>query len=197
MAPMGAVAESPYHNVGSSHPKSKLATHGPVILEAMRKGNTMPAAARQVGMAPETVHEWLWKSRRDPDRYPEYVAFAEAMEQIKAEVQAEMVEVVRNTALSGAPNTWQAAAWYLERSDPEHWSRRDRLSVSNEGGPLVQINQVILSDDDAREASRELLNRLTASSPAEPLGPGTRGELEGSPGGSGSEVIDVDSRTSR
>jgi hypothetical protein len=194
---MGAVAKSPHHEVGSKHPHSKFGLYAEKVLEAMRLGNTMPAAARQCGLNPETVHYWLYNGRKDPEKYFEYAEFAEKMEQIKAEVQAEMVDVVRQTALSGAPNTWQAAAWYLERSDPEHWSRRDRLSVSNEGGPLVQVNQVILSDENARAASRELLNRLTAGSPAEPLGPGASGELEVGRGGRGSEVIDVDSRPAR
>jgi len=195
MPPMGAVAASPRNLVGTANPASKFPIYADKVLEAMRLGNTFRASCRQVGLNSDLGHEWLYKGRKWPEKFPEYAAWAEAMEQVKAEVQGEMIEVVRNTALSGAPNTWQAAAWYLERSDPEHWSKRDRLTVQNEGAPLVQINQVILGDDDAREASRDLLHRLTAGSAAEPLGPGTGGELAERVGsGSGSEVLDVDPR---
>lgn len=184
------------HNLpGVQNPNSKFNLYADKILEAMRLGNTMPAACRQVGCSPELVHSWLYVMRKKPGLYPEYEEFAEKMEQVKAEVQAEMVDVIRTTALSGAPNTWQAAAWYLERSDPANWSRRDKVTVQNEGAPLVQINQVILGDDDAREASRDLLRRLTADRTDEPLRTGSRGELaSGDDGGSRLEVIDVDPR---
>jgi hypothetical protein len=192
---MTAVAPSPRNLAGPRNPDSKFPIYAEKVLEAMRLGNTFAAACRQCGLNPETGHDWLYKARKWPEKFPDYVQWLEAMEQVKAEVQAEMVDVVRQTALSGAPNTWQAAAWYLERSDPANWSRRDKVTVNNEGAPLVQINQVILGDDDARDASRELLHRLTASRTAEPLRPGTRGELAaGADGDSGLGVIDVDSR---
>lgn len=195
MPPMGAVAASPRNLVGPANPASKFPIYADKVLEAMRLGNTFAAACRQVGLNPELGHDWLYKARKWPEKYPDYANWLERMEQVKAEVQAEMVDVVRNTALSGAPNTWQAAAWYLERSDPEHWSKRDRLTVQNEGAPLVQINQVILGDEDAREASRDLLHRLTAGRTAESLGPGASGEPAGGDGGgSRLEVIDVDPR---
>lgn len=179
---------------GTANPMSRFLLFADKILEAMRLGNTFAASCRQAGVSPDVAHDWRYRGRKDPEKFPEYAAWNEAIEQVKAEVQAEMVDVVRNTALSGAPNTWQAAAWYLERTDPEHWSRRDKVEIKNEGGPLVQVNQVILGDENARAASRELLNRLAAGSPTEPLGLGAGSEPEGSRGRSGSEVLDVDPR---
>lgn len=195
MPPMSAVATSPKHLVGSANPTSKFSIYAEKVLEALRLGNTFRASCLQVGLNPETGHSWRYEGRKNPEKYPEYANWNARIEEIMAEVQAEMVDVVRNTALSGAPNTWQAAAWYLERTDPEHWSKRDKVTVQNEGAPLVQINQVILGDDDAREASRELLHRLTAGRTAEPLGPGSRGELAESVEGDGRlGVLDVDPR---
>lgn len=189
---MGAVAKSPKHEVGSRHPESKFFL-APKILEEMRKGVTRSAACRIVGISSETVAEWIFKANKFPEKYPEYVEFHEAMEQVRAEVQKEMVGHIVGAARSD-PKHWTAAAWYLERTDPANWGKRDKVEVKNEGGPMIQFNQVVLSDPDAREASRDLLHRLTADRSSEPLGLGTGSEPAGSRGSSGSEVLDVDSR---
>lgn len=195
LPPMPGVAVSPSNLPGSANPVSKFPIYAEKVLEALRLGNTFRASCLQVGLNPETGHDWRYKGRKEPEKYPEYAAWNARIEETMAEVQAEMVDVVRSTALSGAPNTWQAAAWYLERTDPENWSKRDKVTVQNEGAPLVQINQVILGDDDARDASRDLLHRLTAGRTAEPLGPGSRGELAEPVEGNGRpEVLDVDPR---
>jgi hypothetical protein len=190
---MGAVAKSPSHEVGSAHPRSRFHLVEPFLV-ALREGVSMRAAALAVGLNPETVAEWRWKGKKWPEKYPQYAELNDKIDTVQAEVQREMVTVVVNTAKSGAPNTWQAAAWYLERTDPENWARRDKVSVKNEGGPLVQVNQVILTDADARAASRDLLNRLAAGGAAEPFGPGSRAELAAGGGGDRPQDIDVDSR---
>jgi hypothetical protein len=189
---MGAVAKSPKHEVGSRHPESKFFL-APKILEEMAKGVTRSAACRIVGISTETVSEWIFKANKYPEKYPEYVEFREAMEHVRAEVQKEMVGHIIGAARSD-PKHWTAAAWYLERTDPENWGKRDKVEVKNEGGPMIQFNQVVLSDPDAREASRDLLHRLTADRAPQSFGPGTGGEPAGDRGGSGSEVIDVDPR---
>ncbi len=41
------------------------------------------------------------------------------------------------------PSTWQAAAWYLERSYPERWGRRVIAPESQSGGSfLVQLHNL-------------------------------------------------------
>jgi len=193
---MTAVAKSPAHQAGAKNPLSKFGLSRPFLV-ALREGVSQRAAALAVGLNPELLADWLWKGRRWPEKYPEYATLVEEIEVVKAECQRDMVNVIVNTAKSGAPNTWQAAAWYLERTDPENWGRRDKVSVKNEGGPLVQVNQVILSDPDARAASRDLLNRLATDRAAEPLGPGTGRELAAGGGGDQPPVIDVDTRKAR
>jgi hypothetical protein len=46
------------------------------------------------------------------------------------------------------PNDWRAAMTYLERTDPEHWSRRDRVAHSGQ----VRTSAPEIPDDHERMA---------------------------------------------
>lgn len=80
------------------------------ILQALRAGNYLETAARYAGIGETTLHEWR-------HRYPE---FRVAVEKARADAEARNVAVIQQAAAQ----TWQAAAWWLERSFPARWGRR-------------------------------------------------------------------------
>jgi hypothetical protein len=86
------------------------------ILDALRAGNTRTDAALIAGLNPHTLSDWC-------KRFPQFSA---AVEKAEAEARARMVAIVAKAAV----HTWTAAAWYLERRDPEHFGRRDRLDMT-------------------------------------------------------------------
>ena len=88
------------------------------IERALEIGNTRTAAALGAGIDRGTFAAWC-------RRYP---AFLRAVEKAEAVGQQRLVGQV---ALA-ARTTWQAAAWMLERRDPENWGRRERLEVAVE-----------------------------------------------------------------
>lgn len=130
---------------------------------------------RKVGVNPDTGFDWLRQGREEtgPDIL---IKFEQVFERCVAHFNAKMVGMVAGAAMSGAPNTWQAAMTLLERRDPGNWGKRDALKIEADK-PLIQLNQVVLVDEDARELSRDLLRRIAGPRPDESIGTGVRGEL--------------------
>ena len=126
------------------------------IIDAVRAGNYLKTAAKLAGVSADTLHEWISKGRAGGEGVdPGLVEFVERIELAQAEWEEEAVKVVQQTAQSGAPNTWQAAMTMLERKAPDRWGKRDKVEIEADK-PLLQFNQLVLSDPEAPE-SRELL----------------------------------------
>ena len=90
-------------------PETELA-----ILNALRVGNTRTDSALAAGISYELLRQWCGS-----------LEFLAAVQRAEAEARLRMVGIIAKAAV----NTWQAAAWFLERREPEHWGRRDRLDV--------------------------------------------------------------------
>src|SRR5688500_1679884 len=152
-------------------PSSYTEEKGKEIVEHILAGNSKTNAFKLAGFHPDVVFAWLKRGKEDPDRYPELAELHENVEEATAHVQGEMAQRIRLTALSGAPNTWQAAAWYLERTDPANWGKRDQVKIEADK-PLIQLNQVVLEDPETRAIGRDLLRRVALAPSRLALGPG-------------------------
>lgn len=139
------------------------------IVEAIAGGNSKTTAFKLAGLYEGTGFDWVTMGKRDPEKYPEYVQLAKDIEEAEARFEASRVAIVKTAADTG---TWQAAAWWLERRKPDEWSRHDRQRTDNGERPTLQLNQVILIDASAREASRALLRAVTSGGASLALGPG-------------------------
>lgn len=100
------------------------------LIEALRAGNTRRAACAYAGIDQDTLANWL---RRWSD-------FSDLVQ--KAEADAE----IRNVAIiqKAASETWQAAAWWLERRRSADYKLKQELH-GTDGGPL----RVIVQYEDA------------------------------------------------
>ena len=100
------------------------------ILNALRVGNTRRASAAAAGVSHETFYRWLAN-----------VTFCD--EVIKAEADAELRFL--GQVATAAKTSWQAAAWWLERSRPDQYGRRTNLAGASGGAIEVK------SDDEERQ----------------------------------------------
>lgn len=148
------------------------------MVEMASKGATNAMLARACGIHPDTFQDWKRYAKQDPEKFPHLVQLMDDIEEARAVLAVEMTERVVQAANSGLPNTWQAAATYLERRYPDDWGRHEKRTV--EGRELPQVNILVLNDPDARRAHQELLSRIAGDTtrPGEPIGSGIRGELE-------------------
>jgi hypothetical protein len=127
------------------------------LINAVTIGVPLRTASELAGVAFDTVLKWIQRGEgRHPIRRATapYVQFAHALKKAEAQDQARRVARIEQAARGGqvlvektsttvkpdgstvtvrevkysAP-LWVADAWHLERTDPKHWGRRDRLDV--------------------------------------------------------------------
>lgn len=151
-----------------------------VIVERVRAGVHAEIAAVSTGVSKTTYYRWRQEGE---DRYvdgvlkrarPHYREFREALDRAAAEAETAAVARIREAG----KETWQAEAWYLERSRPDRWRRRDTVHQAGpaDGDPPLPP-RVIRHEADPAAVDRlaELLSIVEgAVAPPEP-GPGDEG----------------------
>ena len=78
---------------------------------------------------------------KDPEHpnHDMYAAFLKAVLKAEAEAEAAMVKHITGAA----PETWQAAAWWLERKKPAEWGRVTRTHLSADTGASAPLDLVV------------------------------------------------------
>jgi hypothetical protein len=114
-------------------------TYADRIIEALTAGAFFDDACAYAGVSKSAAYEWLAKGRdtravlEEHDKTPDdlkrneraYLDFTDSVERAKAGVVVSSLVTIRRAAQEG---TWQAAAWYLERTQPSkfgRWQRQD------------------------------------------------------------------------
>ena len=116
------------------------------IVGMTREGNYAEVSAQAAGISGPTFWRWMKRGEEEPGSI--YERFREDILKARAEAENEAIKIIKGAALDG---TWQAAAWYLERSKPERWRLRQTTEMTGkDGGP---IEQKITGDEARREVS--------------------------------------------
>jgi transposase-like protein len=113
---------------------------------ALQNGNYIETACDFAGINRATLYRWLQESEED-DAKPILKDLSDTVR--KARAQAEMRNVLR--IQKAADDSWQAAAWWLERSQPKKWSKQTNVELSGVNGNPINVAL------DTRAALLELL----------------------------------------
>jgi hypothetical protein len=113
---------------------------------ALQNGNYIETACDFAGINRATLYRWLQESEED-DAKPLLKELSDTVR--KARAQAEMRNVLR--IQKAADDSWQAAAWWLERSQPKKWSKQTNVELSGVDGSPINVAL------DTRAALLELL----------------------------------------
>jgi len=160
-------------------PEPKIFEAFDLLVEAARRGAPSRIAADLVGVSRTAISRWQKYGRQEeewaeqqadgtivslPDRYedgvlrdPIYREFHLAMASARAQRQIECIQRIYEAAQD--PKNWSAAAFLLERSDPEHWSRKERLSVAHEAGSSDSGR--VITDEQKERMAHAVLEQLT------------------------------------
>jgi hypothetical protein len=96
------------------------------------------ASCARAGVAKSTVAEWVLRGERGEEPFAEFSA---RWAQARARAQAVLVGNIRDAAAAG---DWRAAAWALERANPEEYPREPSVTVTThvhqgvETAPLLE-----------------------------------------------------------
>jgi transposase-like protein len=122
------------------------------IIQAVRTGNYLEVAAQYAGVHKGTLYRWL-EQAEDPEADEMYRNFRDALESARAQAEVRNVALIQRAADEG---TWQASAWFLERTAWQRWGRRTMVS-GEDGGPVkVEVS--------AKDSLRETLEAMLARS---------------------------------
>ena len=135
--------------IGMKGRRSQLETNQEKIeslLNYLILGHYINQACAMAGLAESTFHYW----RKEAEEIEESVETGEIEPEDLTDSQVNLLEFLesvkkaRATAESGHlaqvrdDPSWQSSAWWLERSFPDRWGRKDRVEVTGKDeGPLV------------------------------------------------------------
>lgn len=144
------------------------------ILRLLMIGMTFEESARAVGVCRETV--WAWRKKGEAQKRGQFREFLNGVEKaieqckvnalgvIEMAMRGEKATRVRRRYRKGElveeveeqywlqPPQWTAAAWRLERLDPERWGRRSPETQIN-----IQQNSVVQHVQQLQTMTREEL----------------------------------------
>jgi hypothetical protein len=130
------------------------------IVVALRAGNYVETAASFAGISRPTIYRWLEKGDRAADKLDTdqeltekellYLDFRNEVEQARADAMVRNVSMISQAAQT----TWQAAAWWLERTAPQMWGRQLRAEVSGPNNGPINVN---VSSDDLEALVQSIL----------------------------------------
>jgi transposase len=134
------------------------------LLQALTAGHYVERAARMSGVSITTVYRWLDEGKKEKEsieagnqpteRGQAYLEISEAIQKAREAAAHRAMLAIQNAAQDG---TWQAAAWYLERTDREHYGRYTQVAGSD--GGAVKLNVTV---EDMEKVLKELIDQETA-----------------------------------
>jgi transposase len=103
-----------------SRPSERTPERITAILSGIEGGLTETDAAQTAGISRGTLYNW---KSEDPD-------LIEAIAAAKSRFVRTLTALILQHAASRFPNSWQAAAWLLERRFPDDFGAKQRLEIS-------------------------------------------------------------------
>jgi len=153
---MDIVKEQNTYNAVRVGAKDKRAD--PLVIEAitkaLRAGCTKKDSCSLASISEQTFYRWM-REGETASEGSEAWQFCESIKKAIAEARARNVTIIQKHAV----NNWTAAAWWLERSDPESWGKRDRVEMSGVDGSAMEL-KVISEDEISDDEITSIMKKL-------------------------------------
>lgn len=107
------------------------------LINLLSSGVTIADACGYVGISDRTYYNWM--KRGETAHKGIYVQFFHAATRARVTARIGAVAIIRKSIQDGNSDD---ARWYLERSDPSNWGRKDKLIIEGDVS-LDTINKAI------------------------------------------------------
>ncbi|MDP2217807.1 MAG: hypothetical protein Q8J68_11045 [Methanolobus sp.] len=119
------------------------------LIKLLKSGVPVIHACDAVGITSVTYYDWM--KRGELETTGQYHDFYLLVKQARAEAIARNVAIIQKAAT----HTWQAAAWWLERTCPAEFGRRE-VEIN------MTQNNVEVNTDETRERITSRINSIAA-----------------------------------
>jgi len=124
------------------------------ITKALKAGCTKKDACSLASISEQTFYRWL-REGENASEGSEAWQFCESIKKAIAEARARNVTIIQKHAVKN----WTAAAWWLERSDPDHWGKREKVEMTGADGGAMEmkvISEKEITDDEISDIMSKL-----------------------------------------
>lgn len=131
-------------------------------MTAIRLGMYLDDAAAMAGISKTTLYNWLSMGKDAVDKHghgdtltdkeTQLVDFLNAVEKARADAVMRNIGVIQKAAQDGS---WQASAWFLERTNPKKWGRHETVEITGADGGAIQVEHSVKDTLAAKFAAAE------------------------------------------
>jgi hypothetical protein len=115
------------------------------ICAAISLGAYLEAAAAFAGIGRETLRQWRLRGAKGEEPYR---AFVGAIEAARAKKVLRYLQPIERACTRPTDPDWRAAAWVLERTEPEHYGSQERLAVEHSGERAILVLPARLTPEE-------------------------------------------------
>ena len=131
-----------------------------IILKSLEQGTSKRCAAAVAGITAGTLYHWIKKGKEEQKGI--YKDFKKAVEIAEEAAEAMHLQTITDAAKKGS---WQASAWFLERTKPERYGRWapkqkevEPIKLSQkEKEAILKNDQALTAEDIALTWKRQLI----------------------------------------
>jgi hypothetical protein len=143
------------------------------LAEALRR-LPIALACDLVGLPRSTYYDWMARGERE-EQGP-LAEFRRLVLASRARYVDDTLKAIEEAARKKSKGDWKAAAWYLERCYPDHFSPRSKLEHSGPNGGPLPLRVELLSDEHLDQLE-SILGRLVEAGPRPDAQEGPSGTL--------------------
>ena len=103
------------------------------LVKWLKLGYYIEDACTMAGIGKSTYYRWLEKAEEGIEEYRD---FRDSVKKARAEAEGAHIMNIRKAADNGV---WQASAWYLERSHPSKWGKKNPDLISEDSDEPVEF----------------------------------------------------------